>query len=159
MKVNPSRLILAAPVIFVAHVIEEAPAFVDWFNSLVKTHPINQQMFINVNVWGFFITLLVAALFAAARERVTAYIALCWLSAIMLANAIFHIAGTVAFKRYAPGVVTATLLYLPFFSWFLFLTLKRYQLSRLLTAVVIAVGAAPMLLHGYRIVFEGRRLF
>ncbi len=156
--IDPARLILAAPVIFVVHVIEEAPGFVEWFNSIVP-QGINQQMFMTVNIWGLVITLLVTALFALVRDKVTAYIAVGWLGTLMFGNAIFHIVATLVFRKYAPGVVTATLLYLPFFTWFVVAAMKRYRLAPLLTAIVIAVGAAPMLLHGYRIVFEGRRLF
>lgn len=159
LELNPTKLILLAPVIFVLHVIEEAPEFVEWFNSLVTTQPITQQMFINVNIWGFLITLGVTAMVVVAREKVSAYVALCWLGTVMFANAIFHITATVALGWYAPGVVTATLLYLPFFGWFLSAAVKRYQLSTTTTAIVVAIGAAPMLLHGYRIAFEGRRLF
>lgn len=157
-NVDPSRLILAAPVIFILHVIEEAPGFVDWFNRLVPDG-INQRMFITVNVWGLVITLFVTALLALLRDKITAYVAAGWLGTLMFGNAIFHIVATIAFQRYAPGVITATLLYLPFFVWFVVASMRRYRLAPLATSIVIVVGAAPMLLHGYRIVFEGRRLF
>ena len=39
------------------------------------------------------------------------------LSALLAANAIFHIIGVIRLHRYSPGVVTGTVLYLPLFFW------------------------------------------
>lgn len=51
-RVDPARVILLAPAIFLLHVLEEAPRFVDWFNSLVQPH-ISQDNFLGVNVVCF----------------------------------------------------------------------------------------------------------
>jgi len=52
MDIEPTpgacRIVLLAPVIFAAHVVEEAPGFVEWTNSLLEDD-ITQQLFIAVN--------------------------------------------------------------------------------------------------------------
>ena len=62
-------------------------------------------------------------------------------------------------RAYMPGLVTALLLYLPFYAW---LVVRIVQLRRLPRGAVVAaatIGALPMLVHGYLIVFRGSRLF
>ena len=82
-----------------------------------------------------------------------------WFSFLMLANAIFHIAGSLKDGAYMPGLVTAIILYIPFYCLIIRLIIKKHQI-RILPAIVIAcLGALPMLIHGYMIVFLGDRLF
>jgi hypothetical protein len=152
------RLAVALPFIFLAHVLEEAPGFVAWFNSLVA-RGITTPMFVRVNVVAGLITITLAA-FVLADPGPPAGIALsAWVGFLMLANAVFHIVGTIAHARYCPGVVTATLLYLPAGT----LTLRAVSREAAVPpgGVVLAafVGAIPMLAHGYLIVFRGSRLF
>lgn len=157
MRADPCRIILLAPVLFLLHVAEEAPGFVAWFNRLVP-QGITFELFAWANAGGFLITLSIAVLLASSRDKAVALVTLAWLGFLMLGNSILHITATLALGRYAPGVITSVLLYVPFFVWFLVLSLERFQL-RLATAVsVAALGAVPMLIHGYFIIFVGRRL-
>ena len=77
----------------------------------------------------------------------------------MLANGLFHIVGTVALGRYCPGVVTATLLYLPFSVLFLRAIVRELGVQSLAVGFVAVLAGAPMYIHGYLIVFRGSRLF
>ena len=104
-------LLLAAPVIFIAHFIEEGPAFVAWFSLL------------------------------------------------MFANALFHVAGALVDRAYMPGLVTALLLYLPFYAWLVVRVIRLHRLQRGTVFAAASIGALPMLVHGYLIVFRGSRLF
>lgn len=157
LNAAPDRILLLAPIVFVAHVAEEAPGFVTWFNSLVQ-RGISQQLFLSVNVAAFVITTIVAVGAATMRQRSILLIALPWLSFLMLTNALFHIVGTLV-HGYSPGTVTATVLYLPYFSWF-FWRLKQSSVANVLTLVIASfIGGLPMAIHGYLIVFEGSRLF
>jgi hypothetical protein len=155
---DPSKAILLAPVIFAAHVAEEAPGFVAWFNSLVA-QDISERLFVQVNLAGFAITLLVTAAAATARSRAAILTALGWLSFVMFANAILHLVATAAHQRYSPGVVTAAALYLPYFGWFLWLARRRFGVSAAQAAAIVALAGLPMYVHGYLIVFEGRRFY
>lgn len=77
----------------------------------------------------------------------------------MFANAIFHVTGAIIDNTYMPGLVTAVILYIPFY----FLVVARIIKSRrikIFPAMIIAVaGAVPMLIHGYMILFLRDRLF
>lgn len=150
--------ILVAPLIFIAHFWEEAPSFVPWFNSHVA-RGITQGAFWRVNLTGLVITLMVVVFESLSHSGVSLVLAIGWFSFLMFANAILHITGAVVDGDYVPGVITAVILYLPYFS-LLFargLRSKRASLAVLLLSVI--VGALPMLVHGYLILFRGSRLF
>jgi hypothetical protein len=82
-------------VIFIAHVFEEAPRFVAWFNSLV-TPTISQALFLSVNAIALVITVVVAAVVAGSHETAAGLIGVAWVGFLMLANGLFHIVGTLA---------------------------------------------------------------
>ncbi len=155
---DPTRMILLAPVIFIAHVCEEAPGFVNWFNSLVR-QGITQPLFIGVNVVALLVTLALTALAAWDRNLGSMLAALAWLGFLMLANAIFHLTGTLVHARYSPGTITAAALYLPYFGWLVWLVRGRFGISIFKLLAVSVLAGIPMFVHGYLIVFEGRRLF
>jgi hypothetical protein len=104
------RTIFLAPIIFIIHVAEEAPGFVQWFNSLV-TPGISQPHFISVNAAAFIITILLAGILSATKDRFAVILMLVWLGFLMLANALFHLAAAIVHLKYCPGTVTAAVLY------------------------------------------------
>lgn len=71
-------LLLVAPLIFIAHVAEEAPGFVTWVNAHID-RDITQDMFWTGNLAGLGITLLVVLIEWVGRSRVSAIVALAWL--------------------------------------------------------------------------------
>jgi hypothetical protein len=151
-------LLLAAPLIFVAHVLEEAPGFVAWFNAHVD-RGIDQQMFMAVNNTGLVITIGVVALEWFSETPASALAAVAWLSLLMAANGLFHLVGTIVDGAYVPGAVTAAVLYLPYFCWFI---VRLVRARRVAAGAIVAagiVGAVPMLVHCYLILFERSRLF
>ena len=151
-------LTLAMPLIFIAHVVEEAPGFVAWFNSLVNP-PITQALFLSVNATAFVITIIVAVLVATVHDTLVGLIGVAWVGFLMLANGLFHIVATIALSRYCPGVATATLLYLPFSVFFVRAVAREFGLNSLVASSVALLGGVPMYIHGYLIVFRGSRLF
>jgi hypothetical protein len=98
--------------ILVAHVIEELPRFPEWATRHFGT-----------TTTGFFILshipLLVGAYFIVYRSSKDQKNGI-WISLAVLlqwalfVNGLFHIATTLAFGEYSPGVVTAVILYVPF---------------------------------------------
>lgn len=146
------------PIVFILHVIEEASGFVAWFNSLVARH-ISQQLFLTVNATALVITVFVAIVVAAGRESVSALVGVGWVGFLMLANGIFHLAGTFALGRYCPGVITGTLLYLPLSLLFMRTVVLELALPPRVVLAVALLGGIPMYIHGYLIVFRGSRLF
>lgn len=154
---DPRRFVLLALVVFPLHVAEEGDRFVPWFNALASP-PIDMPLFRAVNAAGFAVTALVAALAALSGSRAALLAAIGWFGFLFFANALFHIIGTLAHGLYSPGTVTAVLLYLPFFLRFCWLAARAGVAPRLVIGVA-ALGALPMLVHGWLILFEGGRLF
>jgi hypothetical protein len=151
-------LLLATPVIFVAHFCEEAPLFVGWFNAHV-TRGITEPLFWTVNLTGLAITLAVVMIEWLSESEVSAVLVVAWLSFLMGANGVFHVVGAVVDQTYVPGLVTAIVLYLPFYSWIVRHVVRARRLSPAVVAVTAIVGAIPMCVHGFLILFQGSRLF
>jgi hypothetical protein len=152
-------LALVAPVIFVLHVVEEAPAFVDWFNRLVEPD-ITPASFMTVNGFTFAITVVVALVLALNRGSAAAgALALAWFGLLFFANGIFHLTATAVHRLYSPGAVTSAVLYLPYFAVLFSVVVKRLRLPWGAAVLATVVGAVPMAVHGYLIVFRGSRLF
>jgi hypothetical protein len=156
-RVTLRKLALAAPVVFVLHVVEEAPGFVAWFNSLVP-RGITQDLFLTVNAVAFAITVLIVLLFAASPDPVSGLMLAAWIGFLMIANGVLHLVGTVAHARYSPGVVTGTLLYLPYGGLLLRRIVRDLEVHPAAVSGMAALGAVPMLAHGYLIVFRASRL-
>lgn len=151
-------LSLLAPIVFVLHVIEEAPTFVPWFNRIVEPD-ISESLFFTVNVVAFLITVALSGALAATREPVIAVINLAWLGCLMFANALLHLTATVVHRQYAPGVITAACLYLPYYAFLFAVVVKRLRVSWGTALLAAVLGSLPMAAHGYLIVFRGSRLF
>ena len=150
-------LILLAPLIYAAHILEEAPGYMRWVNSLVE-HPFpDQGHFFAGNLPSIVITALIAIAAAVTLNRGVLLVMLAWLSYFMFANAIFHIVATVYLRRYSPGAITSTVLYLPYFAWFWLYI--RTRIPAWLAAAVVLISGLPMLIQGYRIVFLGTRFY
>jgi hypothetical protein len=150
--------ILLAPLIFVCHFLEEAPTFVPWVNAHIA-RGITSGMFWRVNLTALVITLIVVAVEWSSRSRASHALVIAWFGFLMFANAIFHISAAFVDKRYVPGVVTAVLLYLPYFSWLFARGVKHKRLSVAASIVAAVIGGLPMAAHGYLILFRGSRLF
>lgn len=161
MQMTPPQrdgIILLAPLIFIGHFLEEAPGFVVWFNAHVE-RGISQPLFWRVNIAGLVITVVVVAAEWFARSALTAAVVVAWLSFLMLANALLHLVAAISDRAYVPGLVTAIVLYLPFYALVVNRIVRNRRLAPSAVAVTAIVGALPMLVHGYLIVFRGSRLF
>ncbi|HEX7957783.1 MAG TPA: HXXEE domain-containing protein [Pyrinomonadaceae bacterium] len=153
-----SRALLLAPVVFVCHFLEESPGFVAWFNSHVG-RGITSDLFWGVNVTALLITTAVVGAEWVSRSALSAGVAISWLGFLMPANAVFHVAGSLVDGRYVPGLLTAVLLYLPFYAWLFARALKERRGTAAVFAAAAAAASLPMLVHGYLILFRGSRLF
>jgi hypothetical protein len=147
-----------APLIFIAHFLEEAPTFVSWFNSHAAPG-ITAGMFWRVNLAALAITLIVVAVDWLGRSALSLVLVVAWLGFLMPANGIFHVVGAFVDRGYVPGLVTALFLYLPCYS-FLFVRAVKSKLASVPILIGAAIfGAIPMATHGYLILFRGSRLF
>lgn len=157
-RITLRALALALPVVFVLHVLEEGRDFIPWFNAHVEPD-IDWRTFLTVTGGGFVITVLVAAVLAASRERAAAFAAAAWVGFVMLANGIFHIAAAIVDGGYVPGVATAILLYLPVSVMLIAVVSRDCRTPKSAVLAVMLLGGIPMFVHGWLILFRGSRLF
>jgi hypothetical protein len=150
-------LILLAPLIYAAHIREEAPGYILWLNSVTNSRIVNDGHFFAGNLPSIAITALIAVIAAVTLNRGALLAMLAWLSYFVFANGIFHIVATAILQRYSPGTITAALLYLPYFAWFV-----RYMRTRVpvwAIAAVTLVFGMPMFIQAYMIVFRATRFY
>jgi hypothetical protein len=150
-------LILFAPLVYMAHILEEAPGYMRWVNRLVDRPFPDQGHFFAGNLPSIAITAAVAIIAAVTLNRAALMVMLAWLSYFMFANAIFHIVATVALHSYSPGTITAAVLYLPYFVWFT--SYLRTRVPAWAIALVALLFGMPMFIQAYMIVFRGTRFY
>lgn len=117
-----SHLLWLVPTFLAIHNIEEAPGMERWSRRLPLKLPFTittRQFIIAVTfltLAGFVVTYFGVEIVASQ----TGYIIVLGIQAIMLFNAFVpHIAATIRFRTYSPGILTAVLITLPF-SFYLF---------------------------------------
>jgi hypothetical protein len=138
------HLLWLVPLFFMLHNLEEAPFMESWSKRLpLRIHPVvsRRQFVIAVTfltLAGFVLTYFSLEYWA----KPTGYWIVLGIQAILLFNAFIpHIASTIRFRLYSPGVVTAVLITLPF-SFYLF---RRALSEHVLTWTQFSVllGIAP----------------
>jgi uncharacterized protein with HXXEE motif len=138
------RLLWLVPIFFALHNLEEAPFMEGWSKRLpLKIHPtVSTRQFVIavtfLTLAGFLLTYFSVEFLA----NQTGYLIVLGIQAILLFNAFIpHIASTIRFRMYSPGVITAILITLPF-SFYLF---RRAQAENILTQTQfwILLGIAP----------------
>lgn len=116
------RLLWLVPIFLTIHNLEEAPFMENWSKRLPVKLPLSvttRQFVIAVTfltIAGFLLTYLGVEVLA----NQTGYLIVLGIQIILFFNAFVpHIATTIRFRMYSPGVITAVLLMLPF-SFYLF---------------------------------------
>lgn len=116
------RLLWLVPVFLAIHNFEEAPFMEKWYRRLPMKLPLTittRQFMIAVMIITLA-GLVVTYLGVEYMADQTGYLIVLGIQAIMLFNAFVpHIATTIRFRTYSPGVITAILIILPF-SFYLF---------------------------------------
>ncbi|HSL43865.1 MAG TPA: HXXEE domain-containing protein [Anaerolineales bacterium] len=139
------RLLWLVPIFLAIHNVEEAPFMEGWSRRL----PMKIPLTITTRQFVIAVTFLTLAGFVATYFGVEylanqmGYLIVLGIQAIMLFNAFIpHIATTIRFRMYSPGLITAILLTLPF-SFYLF---RRAFNENILnwTQLWIMLGIAPM---------------
>ncbi|MCC6568972.1 MAG: HXXEE domain-containing protein [Anaerolineales bacterium] len=116
------QLLWLVPIFFMLHNMEEAPFMEAWTKRLpLKIHPqISTRQFV---IAVTFLTLggfLVTYMGVEYLQNLIGYLIVLGIQTIMFFNAFIpHIGSTIRFRMYSPGVVTATLITIPF-SLYLF---------------------------------------
>jgi hypothetical protein len=138
------RVVWLVPVFFTLHNLEEAPFMERWSRRLpLKIHPtVSTRQFVIavtfLTVAGFVITYVGVEVVGNQMG----YWMVLAIQAILFFNALIpHIAATIRFRLYSPGVITATLINIPF-SVYLF---QRALMEHILDwkRLWILLGLAP----------------
>lgn len=105
--------LLLAPLVYAIHHGEEHLAF-NFRAWRLRYFPDNNALTTEaVLVVLISISLVYLLLHATIRSRVTAWVAITFLMATQVHNALFHLGGTIWFQDFSPGLITALALYLP----------------------------------------------
>lgn len=165
INMSPHKAILISPLIFFIHFyFEEAPYFEDWIYRITNIH-LPEGLFFQANLNGLSITVTLALLvYFGSNVEWTILPGIMWLSFTMFANPIFHLTSTVVNAMYSPGAITSATLSLPYFIWFIWLSIKHTKtqhtkIKLCLVILSIILGSIPMFLMTYPLVFEGRLWF
>jgi uncharacterized protein with HXXEE motif len=105
------------------------------------------------------ITIIVVLAELFAPSLISVSLVVLWFSFLMFANALFHITASLVDQTYTPGLVTAIVLYIPYYLLILAGIVKTKRIKTGFLAGLILAGSLPMLIHGYMILFLGGRLF
>lgn len=139
------RLIWLMPAVFAVHIVEEYGAgFPGWVSAMFG-QPMTPDTFL-LNNAAFMVILLGLTAWASARpSALSAFLLLCWASGNLFWNFVFHLATTAIFDRFSPGLITATLLYLPVSVAVAWSALAQRVLPTAAFVAASAIGAALML--------------
>ena len=157
-KLTSRWWLLLVPVLFAAHVAEEAPGYARWFNSIVPGQPIPEAGFLAAQWTPFLAAAFLGVAAAVTGSRWAGLILMVWASHFFLANAIYHLVASAVLVTISPGVVTGTLLYLPFF-WWLMGWVRARGVALWVVVLVVFFAGLPALLQTYMVVFERRRFY
>lgn len=135
---DPTLLWLLAAA-FLVHVTEEwLGGFPQWLARIVS-RPLPDDAFFIIN--GVVLILLVAGVRAAARDESNGWIAVT-IATIALVNTAAHIAGAILVRGYAPGLVSAVILYVPLGALIMIRAFDQAPRAQLFRGI-----AAGLLLH------------
>jgi hypothetical protein len=157
-SISFDRWLWLVPVLLAIHNAEEAPFMENWSKRL----PFKLPLVITTRQFVIAVTLLTIAVFLVTYyvmkyvTNPTGYFILLGIQAAMLFNAFIpHVALTIWFRRYSPGVLTSVFFIIPF-SFYLFRrasmegVLDASQLWSLLSIApfVVVIAAVLFLLLG-----------
>jgi hypothetical protein len=111
------RLLWLVPIFFMLHNFEEAPFMESWSKRLPwKIHPtISTRQFVIAVTFLTVATFLLTYFGVEYLANQTGYLIVLGIQIILFFNAFVpHIASTILFRMYSPGVITAVLITLPF---------------------------------------------
>ncbi len=151
------RLLYLAPLVLLAHVMEEAPGLIAWMNRRFEVD-LTMSYFVAMNAIGLLVTVVVAVPSVRSRNYFLALGLIAWLSFLMLANGVLHLTASLLFREYVPGTVTAGILYLPYFVAATVTVCRNFNVRPRAAILAATIGAVPMLAQGVSILTVGRRI-
>jgi len=146
-------LVFLFPISFGLHVMEEfifPGGFISWDNVFRPTYTDTPgSYYVKVNAIPGIATMLVALGAFDYAEKYSVFGIRGWLAFLtfMAWNAVFHIRGAIHTRRYSPGVVTGTLLFIPLaiLSYIHFRNSGVIDNLSVVLCVVVALTIQPVL--------------
>jgi hypothetical protein len=151
------RLLSMAPLVLLAHVVEEAPGLIPWMNRRFELD-LTMRYFITMSALGLIVTVALAVPRVGSGDRFRALGLIAWLSFLMLANGVVHLTASLLFREYVPGTVTAGILYLPYFVAATVTICRNVGIQPGAAVLAATLGAVPMLVQGLSILTGGGRV-
>jgi len=137
------RLVWLFPFVFACHVAEEAPNFSRWVVETMGGHTSLAEFLRNHVVYVVVLGTL-TGLAARRKTNAAGFALMLWISAQQFWNFVFHLATTLRFDTYSPGLVTAILLYYPSYLLMAYLAVRGGVLSVTRLALTLAVGGVGL---------------
>lgn len=137
------RLVWLLPIAFVAHVVEEYLTGFPAYALNISGYPMALPLFLGSNI--AFVAIMAALVWRAARVRTAQanFWLIFWAAGNQFWNFVFH-AATAASFGHSPGLITATILYLPLFVGMSVAARKEAVVSGNALAKAILLGGAYM---------------
>lgn len=122
---------------YALHVAEEwFGGFPDWL-QLVVGRPMPGTAFLIINAVAF--VLLIAGIRSATQSERSGWIAIA-VATIFLVNALAHAAGAVLTRSYAPGLISAVVLYVPLGALTMIRAVDQADRAQISRGVIAGVG-------------------
>lgn len=138
------RLILLLPFAFVLHVGEEYLSGYPAWASAVSGHPMGLPIFLGSNIGFILVMAMLTRWTTRARTPRAAFWLLAWTAGNLFWNFVYHAGGVLAYGLPAPGLYSATLIYLPLTLMIWRAALKEKIVSPAALTGTIAIGGAFM---------------
>jgi hypothetical protein len=155
------RLLWLVPVFFMLHNIEEAPFMEGWSKRLpLKIHPIvsTRQFVIAVTfltLSGFLVTYLALEWLCNS----TGLLLVLGIQSVLAFNAFVpHLASTLRFRMYSPGLITAMLITIPFSLYLFQRALNEHHLTWPQFWILLGISPFAMVLCAYIALIIGKAL-
>jgi hypothetical protein len=141
-RISFQTALLFAPLAYALHHIEEHVLFN--FRAWRLRHFADNNQLSTEAVFCILtaITLVYLILHAVTRSRASAQAAILFLMATQLQNAIYHVGGTLYWRDWSPGTVTAVALYVPVSALVLAKGLEEGWITRVSGLVLFLLGGA-----------------
>ena len=156
-----ASLLWLVPIFLTIHNLEEAPFMEGWYKRLPMKIPLRittRQFVIAVTfitLAGFIVTYIGVEYLA----NQTGYLLVLGIQAILLFNAFLpHIAATIRFRMYSPGVITAVLIIIPFSFYLFYRAFHENILSWTQFWIMLAIAPLAMIIIAFTSLQIGKAL-
>lgn len=146
------HLLWLVPVFFALHNLEEAPLMEQWSKRLPLKLPVSYttRQFVVAVIILTFGGFLITYYSVGVLHNATGYLLVLGIQATLFFNAFIpHIGSTIRFRLYSPGVVTATLITVPFSIYLCQRALVENMITWKQVWMLLAIAPFAMVILAY----------